>query len=509
MALPNQPVLKKFFANKIESSRESWGDYLLEVADIFSTFDGEDYDVEQIKERFSAISGRSPYALRDIANFRDEFGAYGTYLGVFRIERVGGSWKIYLSDAARHFLCSTEPDVESFCRTQMALFQYPNGAGAAYNTNGSIRFQSNVKADTQNEVQNNIRINPLRILCKCVVGLHELGGVDLAEIKVPFASIFLLVNDNSINATYTPETSAVYAALDSYETITPPTWATDHRLLTNFKRNFHIFERTGLFSRYNHEGEGLKISSVNRDKAYLHIKAIAQMTSYFDGFEDCYDQIDISSSVSGVISDNEWGKYFDAFRMPMQMLATLSDELDVSEIALNAPPIGAIAPIEQPFPEFREFQSNAPRAFIASGNITDPYETIIRREKANREHARILSLLASVLRLQGYAVSENTFVDLFTTADGLPFIFEVKSNNSRNTLSQIRKAIAQLYEYRYRSASSDAILCIVLQQKPSQEWVIDYLLNDRNILLCWLVDDVRLECPEDCKQVLENIGLVN
>jgi Holliday junction resolvase len=233
------------------------------------------------------------------------------------------------------------------------------------------------------------------------------------------------------------------------------------------------------------------------------------MTNCFDGFENCYGQPDIRSVVNMSVSRNQRGKYFDAFHMPVQTLSALSDELDVSEFELNAPPIGTIAVIEQAFPAFRDFQSNAPRAFVASGNITDTYETIIRREKANREHARILSRLASVLRLKGYAVSENTFVDLFTTADGQQFIFEVKSNNARNTLSQIRKAIAQLYEYRYRSVSPGAILCIVLHTKPPREWVIDYLLNDRQILVCWLVDDVRLECPGDCRHTLATIGLVN
>ena len=146
MGLPNTPIIKKFFSNKIESSRPEWGDYLLEIADIFSMFDGEELDRDLLTDRFSVISGRSPYALRDVANFRDEFGAYGTYLGVFHFKLVDGRWRIFLSKAAKHFLCSTEPDVESFCRTQLALFQYPNGAGSVQNRNGSVRAQTNAHA---------------------------------------------------------------------------------------------------------------------------------------------------------------------------------------------------------------------------------------------------------------------------------------------------------------------------------------------------------------------------
>lgn len=86
IGLLNEPIVKKFFVNKIESSNSAWGDYLLEVADVFSTFDGEDLDREAIKDRFISMSGRSTDFIRDASNYRDEFGAYGTYLGVFHFE---------------------------------------------------------------------------------------------------------------------------------------------------------------------------------------------------------------------------------------------------------------------------------------------------------------------------------------------------------------------------------------------------------------------------------------
>jgi hypothetical protein len=146
MGLLTEPILKKFFVNKIESSRPDWGDYLLEVADIFSTSDGDDYEV--LREKFTVMSNRSPYAFCDVSNFHDEFGAYGQYLGFFRVERKNGKLKMFLSKAARHFLCSTEPDVESFCRTHLAMFQYPNGAGATLHKQGAVTVQGNVRKDT-------------------------------------------------------------------------------------------------------------------------------------------------------------------------------------------------------------------------------------------------------------------------------------------------------------------------------------------------------------------------
>ena len=506
MALPDTPIVKKFFTNKIESSRTEWGDYLLEIADIFSMFDGDELDRDLLTERFSVISGRSPYALRDVSNFRDEFGAYGTYLGLFHFELQNGKWHIFLSKATKHFLCSTEPDVESFCRTQMALFQYPNGAGAAQISSGSTNIQGNVKADTIREIENYIRLNPLRLLCRTVVVMHEMNGTPLNEIVLPYQTIFMLVNDDTINRSYSPSYDKIKDALDSYEHTPAPQWVTSGKGLTNFKRNFHIMERTGLFARVQHTG--LSLSTSNIEQVYSYVKTISSMTHNFEAFEPAYDSADIDSAIKLVISSPQWGIYFDALTMPMDTLTSLSDDVDIADTTFLTPPIGTVEITEQPFPELKDYQTNQVRAFSSSGNRVDPYETIIRREKANREHARILNMLAATIRANGYSPFENTFIDLYTDTTEKTYIFEVKSNNNKNVLSQIRKAIAQLYEYRYRSDKAGAILCIVLQQKPPQPWVEDYLLHDRRIMFCWLVDDVRLECPDECRETLSAVGIV-
>ena len=501
MALPRAPIIKKFFSNKIESSRPEWGDYLLEIADIFSMFDGEELDRELLSERFSAISGRSPYALRDVANFRDEFGAYGTYLGLFHIENKDGRWSIYLSKAAKYFLCSTEPDVEAFCRTQLALFQYPNGAGAVP---GALRIQNNVKVDTIREIENGIHINPLRLVCRVVVTLHELYGIELQNIEVKYSTLFMLFNDNAINQTFSPSLESIKLSLDYYADNAPPAWVFSGHNLTNFKRNFHIFERTGLFTRIRNDG----LTVANSPKAYQYIKTISEMDHNFAAFEVCYGAPDVSQAVQNIILSPAWGRYYDSLSMPMNTLVALSDELDSIDTLFIAPPIGTITIADQPFPPLREYQTNQIRAFSPAGNRIDPFETLIRREKANREHARILTMLAAKLRANGHCPLENVFIDLYSEIENQTYIFEVKSNNRRNALSQIRKAVSQLYEYRYRGNKDGAILCIVLQEQPSQDWIEDYLLHDRGILVCWLVDDVRLECPEECHHILADIGIV-
>lgn len=118
-------------------------------------------------------------------------------------------------------------------------------------------------------------------------------------------------------------------------------------------------------------------------------------------------------------------------------------------------------------------------------------------------------MLAALLRASGHEPYENIFIDLFVESDNKSIIFEVKSNTIKNTLAQVRKAIAQLYEYRYKSKQQDAFLCLILQQEPLQSWIVDYLIHDRKILMGWLVDNVRLECPWECQSVLSEFGVIS
>ena len=504
MGLLQKPVITKFFSNKIESSLLEWGDYLLEIADIFSTFDGEEFDRDLLTDRFSAISGRSPYKVRDAANFRDEFGAYGTNLGLYHVEMENSKWKIYLSNAAKRFLCSTEPDVESFCRAQMALFQYPNGAGAVP---GRAGMQGNAKKDTIREIQNNIRVNPFRLICKLAQVYHEYEHTPLAAIEIPYKTLYLLMNDDSINTQFSPENEDIYAALSGYKTGELPAWAREGITSTNFSRNFHIFDRTGMFK---HTKNGLHIADSDTASIYSYTQTVAGMKHDFRGFESCYGSADIETAVKSVVSTSAWGRYFDSYSMPTQTLQLLSDSItDEQGVLIDELPLGYVNIETQPFPALHDYQSNQIRAFAPSGKTADPFETIIRREKANRDHGRILERIASIIRVNNNnKVFENIFIDLLAVIGAQDYIFEVKSNNTKNALSQIRKAVAQLYEYRYRSGKFGAVLCIVLQEKPRQDWVIDYLIKDRDIMICWLVDALRFECPPECFNRLSPTGIV-
>lgn len=323
MALPKEPVVKKFFTNKIESTRDDWYGYLVQIARIFYTLDGEEYNRDILMNKFATMSGRdATRAQRDSSNFRDEFGAYGTYLGVYHLEQRDGKWYVFVSDAAKKFLCCQNPNAAAFCRSQLSLFQYPNGAGAGISANGGQSVQGNIKADTLREIQNGIRLNPLRLICKIVVGEIEIKKKKFSDIAIPYSSIFCMVNDSRINQNYNPPVELVSSVFSEYCT-TGDNVEMNLEGLTNFKRNFHILEKTGLFTRDSKFG--LLLAQRNYAAAYECIKVIADMDVFFDGFENLYDAPD-EDGVRDVISSPKWGQYYDAARIPSEILTALGVE---------------------------------------------------------------------------------------------------------------------------------------------------------------------------------------
>ena len=325
MALPKEPIVKKFFSNKIESTRDDWYGYLIKIARIFCTLDGEEYNRDVLMSKFATMSGRdATQAQRDSSNFRDEFGAYGTYLGIYHLEQRDGKWCIFVSDAAKKFLCCQNPNAGAFCRAQLSLFQYPNGAGSGISSNGGQSVQGNIKADTLREIQNGIRLNPFRLICKIVVGEVEINKKKICDVAIPYSAIFCMVNDNRINQGYNPPTELVASVFKEYCSAGENV-EMNMEGLTNFKRNFHILEKTGLFTRDSKFG--LLVAQRNYDAAYGCIKIIADMNVFFDGFETLYDAPD-ENGVRDVICSPKWGQYYDAAKLPTDILAALGVEDD-------------------------------------------------------------------------------------------------------------------------------------------------------------------------------------
>jgi hypothetical protein len=126
------------------------------------------------------------------------------------------------------------------------------------------------------------------------------------------------------------------------------------------------------------------------------------------------------------------------------------------------------------------------RTETATGRLTSE-ATRRKLGKANADHREVLAALASYLASHGHEIEEGKHVDAFCHLRTGPAIFEVKSISASNELSQCRKALSQLYEYRFRHGLKEASLWLVLSKIPEAEpWLVEYLCEDRGIRLLWL-----------------------
>lgn len=498
-------VINKFFTNKIQSTETSWPAYLLEIADVFSRFDGAPYDRNAIIEEFQNISSRGPYVVRDPSDFRDEYSAYASFLGLAYVARDGNDWVTRLTEAARVYLCSTEPDTGAFCRVQLSLFQYPAGVGVTYAPTGRpSRVQSNALKDTKNQVAAGVRLVPLRVILKAMLAIID-RGQDPSETALSFSTIHRMFNSPAVFQTPTPSNESLLDVADKSKGLSGISGTN----LGYFKRNFHILEQTGLLRRtVNRNAIQLELGESEQSAKWtLSIcRAIADSEIFYNGFENCVNAADPEECIRDAILDLRWGSYFDGGNLPRNLLNQIEGiPTSVGEISVTLPgqPNTLRIPSFPPLTTYNPTPANpSPSPLTGTGVHANPEHTRVLREKANRSHARIVNLLSSTAKAQGYDPTDNEYIDLCLRA--VPLIIEVKSCNDGNMLSQIRRGVSQLYEYRFRSGIHDAQLCLALEQEPSgqEAWLVRYLLEDRQIYPLWVVGDVNLDAPPDTKTAL-------
>jgi hypothetical protein len=194
-------MIKDLFSHKIHSSGDEWPEKLVELAAIFGEFDGQLYDRTAFEERLRLISPRSSYVAadaaastpsgspRDVSKFRDEVSAYPAYLGLYFLERSANGWIVRVGETTKRFLLSEEPDVGSFLRLQLPLFQHPNGKGARYHASGAT-LQSNAARETLDLVRQGIHLAPLRLVCAALKADAVLRNVDILQAQVMPREVF-------------------------------------------------------------------------------------------------------------------------------------------------------------------------------------------------------------------------------------------------------------------------------------------------------------------------------
>lgn len=484
-------LITDLFSHKIHSSGDDWPEKLIDIATIFNKFDGQPYDRLAIELELLKISPRATKVARDASKFRDEISAYPAYLGLYRLENLSGVWHIFMSKTAKRFLVNEEPNVAAFLLLQLALFQYPNGMGVAYTSGGSgLRIQANTKNRTLSFIHNEIHLSPLRLICKIIIADSIIRDIDVFEAEASFNEIFLCANDKRINIDSSPELSTVVHVLNGYR---------KEKVLFSdkFESRFHILKHTGLFEVYRDRIK-LKKPTINSEKNIIleRLNALNEIKNQFIGF----DKISDENELIEVLRSCSWSNYFDGIKTLDQESVYKLTRDNNEKISSNSDVIESkdklLVISSDTLYELKEYGRSVVSAKKTHSvpMYVDPELTKIRRQKANLTHKILLDKLSEYLVKKGATTFENEHIDLYVNFDDKEkFLFEVKSIDDANLLSQTRKGISQLYEYRYRYQNIigyDAQLFLVFPFEPkSVPWLQRYLCEDRMVNVIWFEDD--------------------
>lgn len=500
-------IIRDLFSHKIHSSDDSWANKLVDLAFVFAEFDRKPYDRELLEERLSRISPRASTVARDPSKFRDEISAYPAYLGLYRIELIGGIWHFILSDTAKRFLVTEEPNVPGFMLLQLLLFQYPNGMGIAYYSNSNkVRIQANTRDRTLEFINNSIHLSPLRLICKTIEANSLTKSTSVFNVTVSYDEIFTLANDPRINVYSNPPIENVLEVLKDFRNgkVLPP---------KPYESRFHILKHTDFLVP---EKSGVRlrnpVNTVDYNELLDKFNIITHLDLSFKGFDFSSNSEEILNS----IIDGSWGRYFDGVRtLNSDIVETLTSEKGILEefetpsVEQELKPVFTSPPLTYAFRKRNQAEETY-STFSPTKTQVDPEVTRIKRQKSNLNHKMILQQLEEFLESLGCSPVENDHIDLYAQIPGNgKYLFEVKSISDDNLLSQTRKGVSQLYEYRYRYQDHigyDVSLCLVLPKKPEEiDWLEDYLCKDRQIGVIWFNEDGKLNFPEQGKNLIASL----
>lgn len=478
---PIFPPVTSFFSNKIPTTFDDWFDTLVAVASVYDKFDGRVYNRSEIIKEFAKIATRNVTTTRDPSDFRDEYGAYGSYLGIFFVERgPDGRLICRMSRTAKQLLCGHDPDPEAFCRLQMALYQYPDGTGILYQS-GAARMQANSLSNKTKQIKEGVLFAPFRVVLQFLLYFHDRGS--RPDAYLTYEEIFFLFNRPEVHARDASAVPAMAEKLLEYRRAGRGLQSVD----ANFKRNFHILERTGLIGREMNR-MSLDLSG-NREAKLNAARTIAGLGEYFRDFNSLSGG-HLEKQITDIILGGKWGRYFDAVNtLHYDAVSGVSD--------YEHQPPGEEAPGAARFPQTRKY-----RLFRFPGSVPQPEQRIPAepdyartnelREKRNARHREINDMLAKKIISLGSDATDNEFVDMIAKLSGRDFIFEVKTATPSDVLVRVREAVSQLFEYKYRSQGvlNDPKLALLLEIKPPQEyaWLENYL-KFLGVILCWTSGD--------------------
>ena len=507
-------MITDLFSHKIHSSGDEWQDKLVDIATIFGKFDGKEFNRNEIEEDLKKISPRvsaASFAItRDVSKFRDEISAYPAYLGLYHLQSKGGKWILKLSETAKRFLIVEEPNVPAFMILQLILFQYPSGLGIRYIPNGNFAIQANARDRTLSLIGDNIHVSPFRLICKALLADSQINGVNSLHPRITIDEVYALANDPRTNQDASPNLSNVVSVIEEFR-------SGALSAIPGVEGRFHILNHTDFIqvtNRYIHLRE--IVSPDDCDSLIDKLRMINSIDVQYNGFDGATNANELYTAVR----TGNWGGYFDAIvTLTAEVIQDLTNEtvtpylskslnsavdLDGDDIITDNKAIQFTYKLRE-----RDGSLNLETGQSRKIQMADPEATRIKRQRSNLNHRVLVHKMDEHLRAKGAKPYENEHIDLFAQIPGDGnFLFEMKSVSNENLLSQTRKGLSQLYEYRYRykgDIGEEVTLCMVYPDEPTEiDWLQEYLCIDRNIAVCWFSGDV-LKYSSLCADKVRNL----
>ena len=155
----------------------------------------------------------------------------------------------------------------------------------------------------------------------------------------------------------------------------------------------------------------------------------------------------------------------------------------------------------------RKFSKKPPKKRAPGLPKATPTETLARQEKADQDHHSILRVLVARLESRRWTNIEEipSAVDLWADPPDNRgrVIFEAKTISDSNEVHQVRAALAQLFEYRWRFGTGSEPLCLVTNRPISDQQV--RFLEAMGICVIWVDGDRLRPSGPGARQILGDL----
>ena len=187
-------------------------------------------------------------------------------------------------------------------------------------------------------------------------------------------------------------------------------------------------------------------------------KQIPQKNNFIGNLQTAYDFVHKHFARSELISVGEVDSYYVA-------AAVLAGYSELPTAVDDYVTKHGFAPFHRLNHEFSEL--SARQSMLDDGTLSSIQIT----GDTNTKHQAILGLLTQELEKHEFSPAYNRFVDLQASHRGQDIFFEVKTISEENFFKQLRLAIGQLLEYRFRfkkfSSGNHAKLVVVIEKPKS------------------------------------------